>query len=254
MTMTATILAGHQVQLTGTVTDDSPSTVKITFSGVLSGTCYPNAAGNYTFVTASATGLGMVDGQGLDAENQLTNPCQAQLTKPAPSLTLAISYGAQKTVTLSGQVTDLDAGGRTVTFTGEVNGSIVSASDGTFSYTATPAGLGKITASTVDLWGQASNTPSVTVSNNAPVISGFTASQTGTVWTFSGKVTDESPDYLRVSFTGPGAVNGQTATCCADGTFALTVQLPSGTCGMVTAQTTDWWGVASNIAGVYISS
>jgi hypothetical protein len=51
-----------------------------------------------------------------------------------------------------------------------------------------------------------------------------------------------------VQFSGLSGVAGQTATVDATGAFSLTVQIASGVTGDVTAQTTDWWGLQSNMA------
>jgi hypothetical protein len=244
-------VAGHKVSLTGTVQDGNPARVPITFSGVASGTTYTDANGNYSYTT-TATGLGTVNAMAVDSQNRVSPPCSAEVAKPLPQVSLNIMCGSQKTVTLWGMVNDVDAGGRTVTFSGVVSGSVVTASDGSFSYTATASGLGNVTAGTIDLWAQASPGASVTVSVKAPVISGLTAYDTGTVCTFSGKVSAQSPQGLTVTFSGLAAVSGDTATVNSDGSFSLTVQWPANTTGTVYVQITDWWGQLSNQAAIFV--
>ena len=172
------------------------------------------------------------------------------LTPPAPpSISLSVSYGSQRTVTLSGQVTDVDAGGLTVTFTGMVTGSTVTNPDGTFSATFTATGLGEVDASTTDSQGLESNVATVTLTSNPPVITNFmaTAGQAG-VWTFTGTVTDESPAGLVVTFGGLPSLANQMATVQSNGSFELSVVLQAGEEGTATAVTTDWWGLMSNEA------
>jgi large repetitive protein len=252
-TLSAAVLPGRMVQLTGQVASDNPAGVTLTFSGVMSGTTSPDASGHFSY-TAQASALGTVSAVAVDQNNVSSDPATALVSTPAPALTLTVSYGTQHTVTLSGQVTDVDAGSLTVTFTGVVSGSVRTQSDGSFSYTAQASGLGNIQATTVDLWSQASNTAQVAVTNTAPVISGFTAVQgVNGYWTFSGTVTDEHPEGLVVRFGGLNSLTGQKATVQADGTFSITVQLAAGETGTASAQTTDWWGLDSNLALKYVS-
>ena len=56
---------------------------------------------------------------------------------------------------------------------------MVTASDGTFSYTAQASSLGNVQATTVDLWAQTSNTAQVAVADSAPTISNFKGVQGG---------------------------------------------------------------------------
>lgn len=72
------------------------------------------------------------------------------------------------------------------------------------------------------------------------------------LWTFSGTVTDENPEGLTVTFGG--ILQGYTAIVRADGTYSLTVQLPDGTEGYVSAQTVDDEGEASDLAEDYLYS
>ena len=178
------------------------------------------------------------------------------LTPPAPpSLSLSVSYGSQRTVTLSGQVSDTDPGGLTITFTGMVTGSTVTNPDGTFTATFTATGLGEVDASTTDSQGLESNVATVTLTSNPPVITNFmaTAGQGG-VWTFTGTVTDESPAGLVVTFGGLPSLANQTATVQSNGSFELSVVLQAGEEGTATAVTTDWWGLMSNEAIFVVSS
>lgn len=175
---------------------------------------------------------------------------QAQLT---PSLSLSVTYGAGRMVTLSGQVTDGMFGSLTVNFTGKVVGSVVTNSDGTFSGAFEASALGLISATVTNGLGFASSAATVTLVSNAPLISDFVAAlQTGTTWVFSGRVTDESHTGLVVRFDGLSSLEGKTATVQANGTFSLSVQLQPNEEGNALAETTDWWGLVSNEASFLI--
>jgi hypothetical protein len=231
------------------VTDEAPASVVLTFSGVVSGTTTPDAAGHFS-LAAEASGLGTVSAVGVDNENLSSNTAQAAVTSNAPAVTLNISYGQQRLVTLSGQVSDESPGGRTVVFAGVVQGSAVTAADGTYSFTAEASGLGSVQANTTDPWGLASNTAQRDVTSNPPSIVDFQAVVgIGNMWTFSGRVVDECPGGLIVRFEG--LIEGQTAAQ-PDGMFFFTIQIPDGASGGVAAQTTDWWGLDSNIAEVFV--
>jgi hypothetical protein len=251
--LTAVVRPGHLVELSGSVTDDNPAGVMVTFSGVVSGTTFPDASGHFDYTTPGGS-LGLAYAVGVDQQNQSTNTAQAAVWTAAPTMTLSLSYGTQHTVTLSGQVTDIDPGGRTVTFTGVVSASVTTNADGTFSWTGAASQLGTVQATTTDLWSQTSNPVQVTVSNPTPVINNFTGSQgLNRYWTFSGSVTDNHPAGLTVQLGGIPALKGKTATVRADGTFSITVQLAVGEEGTATADVTDWWGAAAETVGWYVS-
>jgi hypothetical protein len=234
--------------LSGMVMDYNPSTVNITFTGAVTASINADSLGNFSYI-GPASGLGTVFAVATDGNNLTSNTSQAQLTKPAPFITMSLTYGTQNTVTVAGQVIDIDAGGRTVNFSGVVSGLVVTNSDGTFSFTARATGLGTIQAVTFDLWAQSSNIAQVTVSSNAPVISMLSGVEgVDGWWTFSGQVTDESPAGLQIIFGGLAEVSGDTATVQTGGTFSLLVQLPVDVVGTLFVQTTDWWGLTSNIA------
>jgi hypothetical protein len=238
---------GHEVVLSGTVSDQNPASVRVTFSGAVSGSTTSDSTGHYSFTTSGAS-LGAVNAQGIDGQNLTSNVASAAITDTAPALSLNIVYGTQKNVTLSGKVADIDLGGLTVTFTGQVSGSTTTASDGTFSLTTSAAGLGAVSGSTVDKWGVTSNVAQVSVAPKAPVISNFTGSEgPNNMWYFDGSVSDYSPDGLVVTFGGVPELQGKTATVDQYGNFYVTAQL-SETTATVTAQTTDAYGQNSNQA------
>jgi hypothetical protein len=246
--LTAMVLPGHQVQLSGSLSDSVPAGATVTFSGAASGSTTTDANGNYSFSTSTAT-LGAVSAVAVDVLGQSSNTAQATIAVAAPSLTLAISYGSQKTVTLSGTVSDMDASSLTVTFSGEVTGSVTPGTNGNFSYTAQAAALGTVSASTTDLWGQASNTAQVTVSCAAPQITNFAAIlNCGTTWTLEGQVVANNAQGLVITFSNMPSLQGVTATVGSSGWFYVNVTFQPGEDGMACAETTDCWGQNSNVA------
>jgi hypothetical protein len=253
ITLTATTLPGHSVQLSGTVTDSNPAFVQVSFTGAYSGNTTTDSTGHYSLTTASAS-LGTVSATGVDMQHVSTNTAQAQITDAAPTVQLSLSYGSGRWVTLTGKVTDIDPGGQRVNFSGVVNSWVTTNADGTFSLTTQASALGTITAGTTDSWQQSSAPVKVTVACPAPVISNFTASGgPNRVWTFSGQVAARNASELTINFGGIPSLKGETVQVAADGTFTLSVVLQPGEMGMVWAETTDCWGQASNTAFAYVS-
>jgi hypothetical protein len=230
------------VDLSGTVTDSNPSSVTVTFGGVVSGSTHADATGHFD-VHLLASGLGAVTASGVD-QDAASASAYATVAATAPSLTLNLAYGPNRTVTLSGKVTDAQPNGLVVTFAGVVTGSATADANGNFSVTLTPSALGQITATTTDVWGLNSAAASVTVVNSAPTIT-LTATQLGNIWTFSGHVSDEYAPGLTVKFGGPSDISGRTVTVGSDGNFSLTIMLSAKDTGFVTATVIDWWGLAA---------
>ncbi len=249
ITLQTAVLANHYVQLSGTVTADDPSSVLVSFSGAATGSVATDSTGHYSLATSNAS-LGSVTAVGVDGNNQSSSPVTGTIAVDPPSVTLSVAYGAGHSVTLSGRVTDIDAAGRTVTFSGVVTGSVVTNTDGTYSYTATASGLGTVSSSTTDLWAQASNQAQASVANAAPQIINFSAAEEQGVntWTFKGQVVDESPAGLTVRLGGLASLQGVTVTVANTGWFTKTIDLRIGEHGTATAVTTDWWGLDSNTA------
>ncbi len=249
LTFSASILANNTVHLTGSVTTTDLNMSYVQFSGVISGSAQPNSAGQYDAFIDGST-LGTITAQAHHMINGDSSPVDATITSSAPTLTLTRSYSGGA-VTLSGHVTDEDAAGHNVTFTGTVSGSATTDNNGDFTYTTSNWSSGNVSATTTDCWGLQSNTATVTLVNQAPVISNFRAIQGAeNSWTFRGQVTDEAPAGLTVTLhsTTIAAVNNQTVTVGIDGSFSTTLQLPAGSSGSVTAQTWDNLNQASNLA------
>jgi hypothetical protein len=249
---TAAAEPGHMAYLSGTVDDCSPATVTVYFSGAACGSTTCDASGNFNYTPSNAR-LGAIYAKAVNAAGLASARSLSTLSVLPPTLTLSLGYGSQRTVTLSGQVSDIDAGSLTITFGGEVSASVVTNPDGTFTLTTQAAGLGNVQAVTTNRWGETSNTAQVTVSATAPVITSFIATMgSDNLWTFSGTVSDKSAAGLIIYLGGISGLSGQTATVGADGTFCVTVQLAAGVQGDATAQTTDWWGLNSNVAMQWI--
>jgi hypothetical protein len=245
--------SGRLVELSGTVTDSNPTSVTVTFSGVVSASTTPDAAGDFA-CSAQAVGLGTVSAVATDGAGLSSAPAQATLTNPAPTLTLTIAYGAQRSITLSGRVTDNQPGACTVTFTGVATGSTTTNADGTYSLTTNASQLGTVQATAQNPWAQNSASAQGTVTSAPPWISNFQAIRGNlNVWTFQGQVTDESAPGLMVRFGGLPSLAGHTTAVESNGWFYLTVELQNGEQGNASAQTTDWWGLNSNVAAANVS-
>lgn len=235
--------SGQSVQLSGTIQDENPGTVAVNFSGVASGSTTADAAGNFS-LTTTASALGTVNAVALDEEYLSSGTASANLTSQNPSITLSVTYGSGTQVTLHGTVTDEEAAGRTVSFSGKVSGSVTADSTGAFSYTAQASGVGLVEATTTDAWGLTSNTAQVTLTNQVPAIT-LSITQLGNGYvTLYGTVTDDAPAGLTVTFSGD--VMGSTTTD-GSGNYSYTTQAMQ--LETVTAQTTDIWNQTSNTAG-----
>jgi hypothetical protein len=90
----------------------------------------------------------------------------------------------------------------------------------------------------------------------APQIVGFATQELGNgLFVFTGRVVDENPGGLTVTFSGSvTTMNGRTCTTDANGYFSVVVQLRTdGTdVGWVLATTTDDHHMSSNEASVYV--
>jgi hypothetical protein len=253
LTLSATILSGQTVQVSGTVTADDPSTVSVAFTGVVGGSTAVNADGTFS-CTAQASALGAVFAQATDAAQQTSDVAEADLTSSSPTVTFTVTPGANGSVTVAGQVIGDDVADDTITFTGAVNGSMTAAPDGSFRYTATPTASGLVQVFATDVWGQTSDPAQQTADTLGPVITAFGAVQAGgNNWTFSGTVNASNPDGLTVQLGGLPDLQGVTASVGPDGTFTVTVQLPPGECGTASAQVCDAWGNTSYSVSVLVS-
>jgi len=274
VTLNALVLPGHLVQLSGTVTGGQVAGLQLQFTGAVSGVTTTDTNGNFSYTTSQASlgtvyAAGLSDAQTTDTDTngnyttsqaslgtvyaaglsnaKSTDTAQATIAVAAPALSLSISYGSQHNVTLSGQLTDLDAGSGSVSISGVAGGTAVTDSSGNFSLTTTASALGEVDATATDAWGQVSNIATVMVSDTAPVIQNFAVIRgAGNTWTFQGSVVAGYAEGLVVTFGGHSSIAEQTATVGADGTFSVTLTLPPGAYFCASAITTDWWGLDSD--------
>lgn len=253
LTLQATVLANHQVQLSGNVTDSNPAGVAVAFTGAVQASTTTGSSGSYSYITSNAS-LGNVTAVATDQNNLSSSPVTATVAVTPPSVTASVTSSSNsKSVTVSGQVSDIDQGSLTVTISGIVNGTVPTSSNGSYTFTAQASGLGSVSASTTDEWGQASNTAAATASCPAPTISGFTGVQTSPgYWTFSGQVNAQNPSGLTVVLGG--VASGHSCTTEPNGSFSIMIQLTIIAGGEATAQTTDIWGQQSNLAECWCSN
>ncbi len=241
----AVALPNHVAKLTGTVIDLHPELVQLTFTGAVKGGTSPDVDGNFSFTTTEAT-LGMIYVDGVNFMD-MTAENQDALLVPRPVIDLELAYGEQKTVTLSGSVEDIDAAGLIVTFKGKVTGSVLTDAAGNFEFTTAAIGLGDVKAFAVNLWGLRSIPASVTIANLAPEIVGLVAEKSlDGIWSFSGKVKDESPAGLVVYFSNIPEMQGISVTTGSQGEFCFTVELHVTVPAQVHADVTDWWGLSDS--------
>jgi hypothetical protein len=115
--------------------------------------------------------------------------------------------------------------------------------------------LGTLSANVTNDEGETSDPVEVSIASAVPTISNFQVTQgLGSTFTISGQVADESPNNLAVSFGGLDSLQGLSATTASDGTFSLTVNIPAGESGLVSAQVTDCWGLTSDLAQVELDN
>ncbi len=145
------------------------------------------------------------------------------MSDSAPSVSLSASpTGSGRMVHLSGSVGDAAANGMTVSFSGVVSGSTTADASGNFSFDAEASGLGDVTASVTDPWGQGGSADS-SVDVEAPAVS-LTVSQTGNgkEVMVSGGVTGTGTNGITVNLSG--VVVGTTTTD-ANGQYSFLAQL-----------------------------
>ncbi len=184
-------------------------------------------------------------------------------SRDCPSaLTLNVSYGSGRTITLFGNVSGGNcspslgggSGPATVVFSGSATGSAPVDGFGNFKYTTQAQSLGEVDAVTSD--GE-SNKASVFLSSGPPVISNFKAVEFGNTnyWDITGHVTDGSFSAagLTVQISGvPVTIDnngaGRYAVVDSNGNFDVQVCL-NGTVtdnGSIYADCTDAWNFQSN--------
>lgn len=238
--------AEHQIVVSGHVTAADPQNCTVCLGGVVNVTATPDAQGNFS-IPLNATALGTITAQAVDLWTQSSLPTAADLTTPAPGVTLAVASNGTHEVTLTGHVTGQDPQSTVVHFTGAVTGTTTPDASGNFTYTATATAIGTIAASAVDYWAQASDDADVIltgsdlgISSDSPQITDFHAVHiNGRTWTFEGSVSASDLSGLSITFGGLTSVAGQTVTVGDDGSFSITVDMGDGENGSVTASLFD---------------
>ncbi|HUY34029.1 MAG TPA: hypothetical protein VMV69_14875 [Pirellulales bacterium] len=244
---------GKYVTVSGEVQSASPGGLTVSLSGVVGASPVTDSSGNFS-VTTQASGLGTIDAATTDVWGVGSATTQVQLTNAAPSVSMMVAEtGPDRTLTVSGHVTDTVEGGIVVTIGGIVSGTATTDSSGNYSLTAQASGQGTVTASATDIWGLISTLVQENFTSNAPMISNFNASLTsGGYWIFTGAVQDEWPAGLTVTLSG---LTGGSATVLANGSFEYDSPLEYGNVeGAEYATVTDWWGNVSNTAQVWVMS
>lgn len=166
--------------------------------------------------------------------------------RDAPStLTLSVSYGAGRSVTLSGTLGDHpNPSMQQIDFGGQVGGSTWTNMQGQFSVTLAASGLGDVRATAHD---GTSNTPTVTLTDVMPTLT-FNASEgTNHVWTFYGHVTYAGrPTQGMLVYLGgaPVSLTNQTAPVDSAGNYVVNVTLNGTTSdnGTASARALTPWG------------
>jgi len=164
---------------------------------------------------------------------------------PPVIVSLEATQLAGRKFRITGRVADETPASCGVVITGAASGVMQCDSVGNFSGVFDVPALGQITAIAGD--GQLSSRPAVkNLTNDAPTISVSAVGGPNNTWTFSGSVGDEAPVGLTVTLAGPTGVQGATATVAADGSWSVTLSLPEGSSGNVTATVTDWYGQSAS--------
>jgi len=156
----------------------------------------------------------------------------------APALTsLEIDSIDDRTVSLSGYVSDESPETVEVDFFGAVIGIATPDASGYFAFSAEADWLGEIEAVAYDEECLSSDSAFVEVTSDVPMIDSLSVEYgEGTEITITGQVIDDGPDGLTVDFTG--AVVGTTAT---DATGYFTFTAADGS-GFVDVSVADAWG------------
>lgn len=244
---------GTYVQLSGSVHDESPAGLSVSFSGVVSGSATTDASGNFSLI-ALASSLGNVAAATSDVWGVASQPAAATLSDSGPVVQLnPPQHNVNGTVTVSGTVSDITPGGISVSVTGVVGGTATTDSSGAFSLTVQPSGSGTIMATATDVWRQTSapaqTTYSATSNVAALTMSGLVSNYLGYgQWQITGKVSGGDPSTTTISYSG--TANGST-TIDSNGNFSFVV-LTSGPyyAGSETVTATDATGAT---ASQYIS-
>ncbi len=237
------------VRISGQVDDEIPGMAEVTLTGLINDTFQVEPDGSFTELY-QVSGFGAISAYAEDFENLKSPTKNLNFSSAAPTITVDYIWDTTaKTVTVFGTVTDELPDLTNVTFSGAVTGTATVDAEGNFSATLQASEIGQITATFLDQWGQSAS-DSVTLQNNKPTISDFQAVPAGgNYFTISGFVNDEQPNGLMVQL---GGVSTETIEVGVTGYFSITIELPPGTTGTLTATVTDWWGSVSDEVEDYL--
>ncbi len=246
---------GTEVTITGQVTDETPGGLPVDFYGSVYGTAVTDTSGYFSLhVPDGSASLGYVDVSVYDAWGRPAYDT-TEITSDEPVIdSLGVAYGYHTEVAIAGHVTDEDPDGLTVYFSGAVEGSAVTDSNGDFTIQVADgiASLGEVTVSVSDAWGQGAYDYAMIEGDDPPEIISFTTAVSGTgLLSVEGTVLDEDPVGLTVTITFLG--NEYEVTTDSNGEFAWEMQLEEGEEDWLTAIASDWWTVESEAEGDYVS-
>jgi len=200
-------------------------------------------AGSISITSLNVVNLGgrtvQVSGTVMDtAEAPIVSVRLSGAVNNTVAVTNMVGLAANNTVAVANTL-----GLSVVTDDGAIGKSSYSAS---FNFTTDQAVLGEVDAVAVDNYSNTSAAVTATVTSNAPVIQDFAVSRFGNLWTFTGKVIDEAPAGLTVTFSGLSTLNGRTTTTDANGNFSVTYELSTPGSWLASATTQDIWGLPSS--------
>jgi hypothetical protein len=169
------------------------------------------------------------------------------------SLSMNYAYGTGNNVTFSGQLTGApNDANQVIGISGYgANTQTTTDANGNYSVTVPVTQLGTVSAAYV-VNGQQQASNSVTVNPAAPQITNFAAvEEPNDYYEFTGTITGvPNPGGMTITLGGLQAVQGQTITVNANGTFSESFFM-NGQAGNVNANTMDWWGrMAENVCPV----
>lgn len=184
-----------------------------------------------------------------------TSPPPPPPANLAPTIELQLTHQQGRQVTLHGFVQDEFPTSVIVYFSGAYSGMVCPAGDGSFTVVTDLNNLGTISAYARDNMFASSATVSVTATSLSPVIQSFTATHIGgSTWTVTGFVNDESAAGLTILFGGNvNSICNRTVTVGSNGWFTYTWDLSPGESGVITAQTTDCWGLVSELGEALVN-
>jgi hypothetical protein len=255
ITLSAQVLPGQEVLLSGVLSDNTPSGAKVYFAGAVSGTTTTDSGGNFSFVTTAAS-LGTVTAYAIDQDGNSSNSASAKIAVAAPLLTMYVSNVSAGTVTVSGSLADIDQEHETVDYSGLASGSVTTDADGNFTFTVSTTAMGNLSAVATDEWGETSNLVTAAVPEQELAITEFSATHIAPGWSFDGRVVGADVlGAVKVTFGGLSAIAGTSVLAGADGTFCIIQTLAPTVVGNATAVAFDPYAdVLSNVARTYVSN